>query len=404
MIKKFGVSNFYSVGSWQEVSFLSWKKDQQNQSTVEASNSTFVNAVNCFVGHNASGKTTVMKALSFLNWFANESYGTWKDTDQIPIDPHELHRDEPTRFEATFDLHGREFRYELILNQEVVLYEFFGVKKERGHSYILKLDRRDGRQLLSTSKDLPAFNLSDRKRFLQQENLSLFSFLKGTGYLAAINVNSLFGAFQTNVSQLGRVKRVFNSEFVQLSERLRDDEDLLLRTREYIKSFDFGISDLSVTTVKVPEDHETAEREIPVLYADHKGTAGGFSLSLIDESNGTQAAISLLSRVLPILDQGGIAVFDELESSLHPLITRKFISLFESRKSNPKFAQLIFTTHNSNFLTDRTKSQIFLVEKPESLSSEVFRLDEIDGVRSDENFAQKYLAGEYGGIGQLTWY
>ena len=49
-------------------------------------------------------------------------------------------------------------------------------------------------------------------------------------------------------------------------------------------------------------------------------------------------------------------------------------------------------------MNDLSKYQLFLVEKTLECESQVYRLDEIEGVRSDDNFFKKYLAGAYGGV------
>jgi predicted ATPase len=77
------------------------------------------------------------------------------------------------------------------------------------------------------------------------------------------------------------------------------------------------------------------------------------------------------------------------------------LDLFGSPASNPRRAQLIFATHSSNVLNLLQKSQILLVEKNEHSESESFRLDEVEGVRTDENFSAKYLAGAYGAVPRL---
>jgi glycerol kinase len=68
-----------------------------------------------------------------------------------------------------------------------------------------------------------------------------------------------------------------------------------------------------------------------------------------------------------------------------------------NKDKNPNNAQLLFTTHNPWFLQDLTKTQIFITEKNNNAETEVTRLDEIAGVRNDENYFTKYLAGEYDG-------
>ena len=49
--------------------------------------------------------------------------------------------------------------------------------------------------------------------------------------------------------------------------------------------------------------------------------------------------------------------------------------------------------------------QIFLVEKDsESFESEIYRLDDVDGVRNDENYFQKYMAGVYGATPKIYFF
>ena len=90
-------------------------------------------------------------------------------------------------------------------------------------------------------------------------------------------------------------------------------------------------------------------------------------------------------------------ISDELEQSLHPDITNRIISRFLDKNKNPNNAQILFTTHNPWSLQDLTKTQIFIAEKNTKGETELTRLDDIQGVRNDENYFIKYLAGEYDG-------
>jgi hypothetical protein len=44
------------------------------------------------------------------------------------------------------------------------------------------------------------------------------------------------------------------------------------------------------------------------------------------------------------------------------------------------------------------KGQIMLVEKNERCRSEAWRLSDMEGVRADDNFYAKYMAGTYGAV------
>jgi hypothetical protein len=121
-----------------------------------------------------------------------------------------------------------------------------------------------------------------------------------------------------------------------------------------------------------------------------------FDLSLENESSGTMQLLILLKHILVVLENGGIAVIDEFDSSLHPDMVHELIGLFTDAAANPKRGQLLFSTHNQRILAQLDKYQIVLTEKNDQGATEAWRLDEIKGVRSDDNYYTKYMSGAYG--------
>src|SRR5439155_5216535 len=98
-------------------------------------------------------------------------------------------------------------------------------------------------------------------------------------------------------------------------------------------------------------------------------------------------------------------VVDELDCSMHPLLVRKLIELFQSPQVNTKGAQLLFTTHDSTLLDPELfrRDQIWLVEKRQG-ASEFFSLYDFnteERPRNTEAFQRNYLAGRYGGVPQF---
>jgi len=123
-------------------------------------------------------------------------------------------------------------------------------------------------------------------------------------------------------------------------------------------------------------------------------------LRLEDESSGTQSAFALLALVFNVLDRGGVMAYDELDSDLHPHLLEPLLELFSNPETNPHRAQILFTCHMTEVLRFLQKSQVMLVEK-DGLTSHAWRLDTVEGVRSDENRVAKYLAGAYGAVPRL---
>jgi AAA15 family ATPase/GTPase len=123
------------------------------------------------------------------------------------------------------------------------------------------------------------------------------------------------------------------------------------------------------------------------------------------ESAGTNKMFNISGPIFDVLQDGGVLVVDELDSSLHPLMTLAITRLFNSDKDNSKNAQLIFSTHDTNLFSygKYRRDQIYFVEKDKYGASDLYSLVEYreeDGtkVRKDRSFENDYIEGRYGAI------
>lgn len=97
-----------------------------------------------------------------------------------------------------------------------------------------------------------------------------------------------------------------------------------------------------------------------------------------------------------------VYVVDELERSLHPKLTSRFLQLFEQLHKN-QLVQLIFTTHESSIMDQELfrRDEIWFVERDENNNSHVFSLDKFKE-RYDKKLSKAYLEGRYGAIPLFT--
>lgn len=399
MINTIKISNFCSIGKEQELSFKISSKDRLDNSSVEITNGN-INLVNCIIGHNASGKTTAIKAVAFLFWLMGDSYSSMKMDETIPVEAHKLQKNKITKIEVEFFKEDSLFQYKVELDQKQIHKEFLGTKKSRGYSRIFEYSRHKNDWAFKPSE--LRVNESDLSRFKKRKNVSVLSSLIELGYLPDL---SFIKNFSTNVTNVGNFPQHPITSFFDISKSLHENLDLQKRALSFIEDIDVGISSFSFAEAVRIKDGKALENEKRhILECVHESKLGKFILPLIEESNGTRHSLHLLTEILPVLKKGGVAVIDEIESGLHPYVAKKIISLFENRESNPLNAQLIFSTHQHTLLNDRTKTQIFIAEKqPENFETEIFRLDDVEGVRNDDNFCSKYLTGTYGGIPNIQW-
>ena len=106
---------------------------------------------------------------------------------------------------------------------------------------------------------------------------------------------------------------------------------------------------------------------------------------------------------LEVLEQGRVICIDELESSLHPLITRFLVLLFHNPEINQKQAQLIFTTHDTNILDNDIlrRDQIWFAEKDRDQSTRLYPLSDFSP-RKQEALQKGYLQGRYGALPYIS--
>jgi len=396
MLKSLKISNFCSIGTEQEIVFAISAKDKLDDSAVEMAGEP-INLVNCVIGANASGKTTLLKAITFLFWLINRSYDSTQDNRLIPLNGHKLHPNEDTKIEVTFFEEEKLFKYSVLLDSKYIRYEFLGEKSLRGYKRIFEYTRKeDAWHYFKTSL---VINKEDQARFEQRKTASLLSSLIQTGYLPQLKTIKNRCA---NVTAMGRRDESTGQKMLDLSSHLYKNPNLKRELLSLIKSIDIDIADIILNEVS----NEINANVGKLHWMDflHKTKAGDYKLSFIDQSNGTRQALSLLSEIIPLLKTGGVVVLDELDSGLHPQVAQRIISLFEDPEINQGKAQLFFSTHQHILLNDRTKTQIFIVEKkPETSETEIFRLDEVKGVRNTENYFEKYITGTYGGVPRIKW-
>ncbi len=119
-----------------------------------------------------------------------------------------------------------------------------------------------------------------------------------------------------------------------------------------------------------------------------------------DASAGTQKYFRILGPIIDTLEHGLTLFVDELEAKLHPLMTRSIVQMFQSSDSNPKNAQLVFCTHDTNLLTyaGLRRDQIWFVEKSKEGSSTLYPLSDFNGVRQESDLESDYISGRFGAI------
>ena len=393
MLHKYTFKNFQSFTERVDVDLTINRKTSLTDWMSEDVCGNRVSKLLAVVGHNASGKTALLKPIAFIHWFVSHSFASTPDSS-IPCSPHVLHSLEPSEFECVFDYEGTQWRYVLECTQQRVLHEALYQKRER-FAYVFI--RTWNPETNSYSVKQQGFGLAPQSAKKVRANVSLIAW--AAQYDVPLAKDLATRMLISNVNVVGRLP-VSDQAIIFAAEHFSSSPQQHQLMNRLLSEWDLGLSSVELQQTQLnPVEAPEVKSWFP--FGRHVNGPDNFILPFHLESNGTQGAFILLSRLLPVLEHGGLAIIDEFENDLHPLMLEPILELFANPETNPQSAQLIFSTHAIEVLNLVEKSQVMLVEKDADCLSQAYRMDSIEGIRNDDNFYAKYLAGTYGAVPNL---
>jgi hypothetical protein len=373
-------------------------------------------------GPNASGKSSLIEALGFMRDFVADSARS-QPGDPITVNPHRLDpasAQEPSLFELTFLVNGLRYQYGFTATRQRVVDEWL-------YSYPTNKAREWFRREWDAKANKPMYvfpsqNLKGRKQEIADE--------------AGENRLFLSWAASRNHEQLLPIYEWFSKRLRELPSRDNllpitahmafSAEEVRGAVVQMLQSADFGISDIKITEMKLEEpllaeavkkigalgdkerskviDNVKAEWDrnrrfdVQLTHRGLRDMTAAFSLR--QESDGTQRFFSLIGPWIEALVHGYTVFVDEIDASLHPMLTRSLIKLFHNPKWNISGAQLILTTHDVSLMDSSLfrRDQIWLTEKDGEGAAHLYSLNDYKKPRKEENWRKGYMAGRYGAV------
>jgi uncharacterized protein len=404
MIYSFSFKNYCSFADKVTINFEEIRKgiDTNSNMFIHTPLGTDLNKVMIVIGANASGKTNALKALAFFSWFVRSSFRLIENEDtEILTDTFRFSEDlnEISEFELIFELGAVVYKYILHLcKTHVVKEELYRKEESNFFNYLFK---RNWDPMNKTSQIVVQhINLkTEVLKEILKENVSIISASVAIKNDVLIGIAEYFKKILFNVQ---RRRKSWNTTalgdkgLVEATRNYAKDETLFNKVKQFLRDSDLGLDDISIRELDVPTEGTVKKLFLP--FALHKVKDKQYEIEMDFESSGTKNIYVLLSYLLPVIEQGGIAVIDELEVDLHPHALPKIVELFLNTDINSNNSQLLFTTHSLDILNYFEKEQIILVEKDKNCISNLYRLDELKGVRRDDNIYAKYMSGAYGAV------
>jgi AAA15 family ATPase/GTPase len=424
MLLEFQVTNFRSFRDEQTLSLVAGR-DVRMSGNLTPTEPRCVK-VAAIYGANGSGKSNLFRAYRFARRFVVESATRFTRGDEISgISPFRLDRDsleKPSGFEFLIRTQDITYQYGFSATGSRVVAEWLFVVKGTGGKRSRWFEREydSGTDEYSWRYGSNSPFSSDIRRLLQEVTRPNGLTLSRGAELNSEALWPLFRWFRTSIaldmsaSPHGLAQRT--------ATRIVADDAMRKRVVELMRDADLSISDLQIDEepaltgrdVDALRDVLTAKSlELAVERSkNHRvrtrrvipGTNESVEFELADESMGTQRFFAVTGPLVDALRVGSAVFIDELDCSMHPLLTRKLVELFQGA-ANRHGAQLIFNTHDTSLMRPDLlrRDQIWFVERGSDFSSSLFSLAELKKTRSTEQFEHNYMTGRYGAVPEFSY-
>ena len=411
MLLRFGISNHLSLRDSQELSFVASSLKDEGVGLINcpaAPNESLLPATVIY-GPNASGKSNLIDAIRTMRKMVLQSQTKGDPGGGVPRDPFKL---DPASFQAP-----SQFDIDFVVDGVRYHYGFRASSTAFDAEWLYAFPKAQRRMLFERDGDKFVFG-----RSLKGQNNAIKDFTRPNSlYVSAAAQNGhdqlskIYGFFR---SILGLRGDTVHGDFTsaQLIKRKIDQ-----RVIDFLKKMNTGVIDYRRKETELSEEARVAQQELFAVFKKilgplpaemvledkhvtielaHLGRDGEpVYLELERESAGTRRLLLVLDLAYEVLDNGQSLCIDELDASLHTQACEEVLKLFCSAETNPKGAQLIATTHDTNLLQSPVlrRDQVWFAEKNSEGATQLYPLTDIR-TRKGDNIERGYLQGRYGAV------
>ncbi|HGG0858399.1 TPA: ATP/GTP-binding protein, partial [Campylobacter jejuni] len=401
-------------------------QDEQVLSMVASSDNTFLTShtnndkklkllkSSVLYGANASGKSNIIKALAIMKKIVISSANGQRG-DKLPIIPFLLGNEDnkSTKFEIIFIQNDTKYQYGFILNSEKILEEWLLVfgesnraqkwferiynEKEEKYNYSFGAKFLGSKQLWENSTRDNALFLSVAIQLNNEQLKPVFDFF--LKYIRVTCTDSWNDGQEVTIDILRQDKQKIISYLKRADLDIEDivvEETELNKTNLMQENIPQKIKQMMQTDLE--KGARLKKTDIKTIHTNQQGKQILFDMLEL-ESQGTQKFFKLIGPWVEALEQGYTIVVDELNTHLHPLMTKFLVNLFHNEDLNKSNAQLIFTTHDTSILNQDVfrRDQIWFCEK-QNKATKLYPLSDFKVRKDKTNLENDYLLGRFGAL------
>lgn len=423
MLVNFRFKNFKSFYNENNLSLQATKDNELEEINTFNVNETLFNKTEqpellksaIIFGSNASGKSNVIKGITYM-------YNAIRLSSAQQIDV--IKNNETFAFYENANNEISLYEVEIIQNNNLYKYGFTILQGKIEKEWLYKRNERttivferEKNKLKMTGNELiqSLINIPETTLFLSigsNFNLSISNYLKDV----LDWFNNIIIVFENNANSLD-IYSVENQKYKKLAIEILKKADIGIKNMTVVKDKIASLQDLnSVLAFNMqfqsnPNKYGQLKQENENMYNIDLDTQFNVynnknekiatkDIMLFKDkgfhSEGTIRLLCYLGYILAALDKGKIIFIDEIDSKLHFLVADYLLKMFNSIDKNPNNSQLICTAHNIMLMDDDLRrDQIYFTSKDEYGVSSLVSLADYKGVRKNDLFSKKYLAGFY---------
>lgn len=416
MIINFSIQNFGSVKDKQTLTFEADKSDHLENSYVIHTNGLRLLKIALIYGANASGKTTILKALEFLRDIVLEP--ETKKTDELDFQPFLFDSETPNQnsvISIEFIANDTKYFYEVEFFRKAVVNEtlnFYNPNKANVYKRTTDINNQFTEIKFGSKIKIDKTIEKNLEANTLWNNTVLGGFLKTN-----VDVKELKEAVEWFKNYLRPL--IFTKTQLEgfVTSKIDKGELSKLDVINILKKADFHISDIVIQEEEkeipdgfiefVKKQLKAPDNEVKKLEEKGKITSVNiefehtvnqtkYTLPIEMESQGTRRFYGFAGLLALLIKNSTAFPIDELESSLHPDLYTHFILSF---LLNTDKSQIIATTHNREILDNKDvfrNDAIWFTDKNEKCSTELFSLADFDSsiVRNTTNIYNAYKSGK----------
>lgn len=397
MICQFTVKNFKSFQEEVTLDFQATNiSEHESKIIVDPKDEEKILPLAAIYGPNGSGKSNLLGALFALISKVKRPICAAcdkKDCSELlkskyHIVPFKFNSEtinEPTEFELFFRTKKTEYKYNLSVKDEIIIYE--------------SLFRRN----LDSSKITEVFTRDQNIKPEIKINKTIFKNINISGITETLPLLSYLGITHKDMNIIDDVIGWFENglDIVNYGNPNTEFNFRITESKNYKKLF---LNMLHEMDIDIEDYRVVKEKEGYIeVYTKHIVDEYEEELVLAEESNGTIKLFGLLPHIADSIMSGFTLIVDELDSKLHPKLLEYIIDLYRDPIKNKKGAQLIFTSHDLMTMNSDLfrRDEIWFVAKNGKQASQLYSLVEFKKdngkpPRKDEKYGKQYLEGRYG--------